>query len=54
MATRPQVRRRHGVRRDGVELNTGQRKFAFHDVQRMFLPKCFQPPPGTYGGAVAT
>jgi len=44
------VLRRFGVRRDNVEANTGQRKYAFNDVQRLFLPKCFQPPQGTYGG----
>jgi inositol polyphosphate-4-phosphatase len=44
--------RRFGVRRDNVEANTGQRKYAFNDVQRLFLPKCFQPPQGSYSGGV--
>jgi inositol polyphosphate-4-phosphatase len=46
--------RRFGVRRDNVEMNTGQRKYAFNDVQRIFLPKCFQPPQGTYSGNAVT
>jgi len=46
--------RRFGVRRENVEINTGQRKYAFNDVQRIFLPKCFQPPQGTYSGNAMT
>jgi len=46
--------RRFGVRRTNVELNTGQQKYAFNALQRSFLPKCYQPPGGTFGGSVAT
>jgi len=46
--------RRFGVRRTNVEMNTGQQKYAFNTLQRSFLPKCYQPPGGTYGGNVST
>jgi len=46
--------RKFGVRRTNVLLNTGQTKYAFNDVQRVFLPPCFQPPAGTYSGTAVT
>lgn len=46
--------RKFGVRRTNVLLNTGQTKYAFNDVQRVFLPPCFQPPAGTYSGNAVT
>jgi inositol polyphosphate-4-phosphatase len=46
--------RKFGVRRTNVQLNTGQTKYAFNNVQRVFLPPCFQPPTGTYSGSATT
>lgn len=48
------VIRRFGLRRSNVNANTGQTKFAFNPLQRSFLPKCFQPPGGTYSGNIVT
>jgi len=48
------VMRKYGVRRMNVYANTGQGHYAFNSFQRQMLPKCYQPPAGTYGGNVAS
>ena len=42
-----QLLRSRGVRPMNVYANTGQDKYAFNNIQRNLLPKCYQPPPGT-------
>jgi hypothetical protein len=42
--------RTHGVRREGVRLNTESDLFAFNPAQRAALPEALQPPPGCYKG----
>ena len=48
------VIRRFGGRRTNVLVNTGQTKYAFNQIQRSFLPDCYRPPGGTFGGNVVT
>jgi hypothetical protein len=42
--------RTHGVRREGVRLNTETDVFAFNPAQRLALPEALQPPQGCYKG----
>ena len=42
--------RTHGVRREGVRLNTETDLFAFNPAQRAALPEVLQPPVGCYKG----
>jgi hypothetical protein len=42
--------RTHGVRREGVRMNTLTDIYAFNPVQRAALPEALQPPAGTYKG----
>ena len=42
--------RTHGVRREGVRLNTETDLFAFNPAQRAALPEALQPPLGCYKG----
>ena len=44
--------RRHGVRRENARKNVGKAKFAFNEIQRMLLPKEFQPPKSTTAGLI--
>lgn len=44
--------RMQGVRRMNVYANTGQPMFAFNQIQRIALPTCYRPPPGTFSGNV--
>ncbi|GMH86756.1 hypothetical protein TL16_g10643 [Triparma laevis f. inornata] len=49
-----EIMRRHGVRRQNVWANTGQKNFAFNGINYTSLPKCFRPPAGCYSGSVNT
>jgi len=47
-----QTMRQYGVRRMNVFANTGQSMFAFNQIQRIALPCCYRPPPGSHAGNV--
>jgi hypothetical protein len=49
-----QTMRQQGVRRMNVYANTGQCMFAFNQIQRIALPNCFRPPPGSHAGNVTS
>lgn len=45
-----QLMRLQGARRMNVYANTGQAMFAFSNMQRLALPACYRPPPGSHAG----
>ncbi len=46
--------RQQGVRRMNVYANTGQSMYAFNQIQRLSLPVCYRPPPGSHSGNVTS